>query len=517
MSLDKELHAKKREKNNKNGLAHILTSITGIVLISKVFGFVKQVITANVFGATIETDLLSLSQGLYGNIEYVIAQVFTTAFIAVYIHSKTSNTERSPKFVSDVIKIMFGGSCLVMAVIIFGAPFISRIIAPSYSSDLCKRLTFYLIIFSPVLIVFSITAVFQSILNANEVYIPGQLIGLNQSIIIIIFILVLSEKLGIGSLVIGFFVYPLWNLVYLFIKSYPYLSLRTGNPFKSEEIQQFVKMLGPLFVGYSMVFINQQVDKILVSGLEEGTVTAMGYSAVLSNFVIALIASFCTVFFTRLTERLSIKDRVGTAAVFNKASALLVTFFLPISIITIACSKDIVTIAFGRGSFGNKAILNAARALMGYGFIFVPNAIKNLCSRYLYGNQDSKTPMINSSLAILVNIILSIILVKRFQVFGITFASSIAEALCALLNIIQVKKQMTSDSDKNVMQKQVILWIAGSCICALMCIVLNNEMKNIHVMIRFAVICVMSLAGYILAVSPILFKEFARLYRKKSK
>lgn len=517
MSLYKDLRVKKNKKRNKNGLAHILTSITGIVLISKVFGFIKQVITANTFGATIETDLLSLSQGLYGNIEYVIAQVFTTAFIAIYIHSKALDTEKSQNFVSDVIKIMICGSCLVMVAIILGAPFISRIIAPTYSTDLGKRLTIYLIIFSPVLIVFSITAVFQSILNANEVYIPGQLIGLNQSIIIIIFIAALSKKFGILSLVIGFFVYPIWNLVYLFIKSYPYLSLRIGNPFKSEEIHQFVEMLGPLFVGYSMVFINQQVDKILVSGLQEGTVTAMGYSAVLSNFVIALITSFCTVFFTRLTESLSIKDNISTVMVFNKAFILFITLFLPISIITITCSKDIVAIAFGHGNFGNKAILNAAMALMGYGFIFVPNAIKNLCSRYLYGNQDSKTPMINSSFAIIVNIILSIILVKRFQVFGITFASSIAEALCALLNMIQVKKRMLSNINKNIIHKQSILWIIGSCICTLLCIVLNNKMKNIHVMIRFAITCVISLTGYVLVVSPILFKEFVRFYRKIDK
>ena len=40
--------------NKKSGMAQILTSVAGIVLISKVFGFLKQMITANAFGATIE-------------------------------------------------------------------------------------------------------------------------------------------------------------------------------------------------------------------------------------------------------------------------------------------------------------------------------------------------------------------------------------------------------------------------------------------------------------------------------
>lgn len=503
--------------NKKSGMAQILTSVAGIVLISKVFGFLKQMITANAFGATIETDLISLSQGFYGNIEYVIAQVFTTAFVSIYIRSKSIDIIKANRFVSDVIKVMILGSGAITGIIIFLSPFISKIIAPTYNSDLCTKLNFYLVIFSPILIVFAIMAIFQSLLNANDIYIPGQLIGLNQSIIVIVFILSLSDKLGIRSLIISAFIYPLWNILYLWRKSRPYLKLEKGNPFKSDEIQQFLMMMGPLFVGYSMVFINQQVDKILVSGLEEGTVTAMGYSSVLSNLIITLISSFCTVFYTRLTETLSVKDDIGTTTVVNKAATLLITFFLPISIITILCSKDIVAIAFGRGNFGGKAISNAAMALTGYGFIFVPNAIKNLCSRYMYGDQNSRIPMINSSLAIVLNIILSILLVKKFQVFGITFASSVAEAICALLNIIYVKKHMAINSNKNILQRQILLWLFGSCVCVLLCIGLNNSMKNSIGIIRFTVTCIISLAGYILSVSPIVFKAFRVFYRKSSK
>lgn len=521
MRLDKHLHNKERN-NRQNELFHILTSITGLVIISKIFGFIKQMVMANVFGATIETDLVSLSQGLYGNIEYVIAQVFTTAFVSIYIYIKSADITKSKIFISDVIKLMVGGSCIIAAAMVLCSPLLSRIIAPSYSDDLCKRLTFYIVIFSPVLIVFSITAVFQSILNANNRYIPCQMTGLNQSIITIIFILTMTGKIGIWLLIISSFVYPLWNAVYLLKKSCLYLGLTKETHFKSQEIHQFIKMMGPLFVGYSMVFVNQQVDKILVSGLGDGVVTAMGYGAVLSNLVITLIASFCTVFFTRLTEKISINDGMAVIAVFNKAFFLLITIFLPVSIITVLCAKEIVVIAFGRGEFGNKAVSNAAMALMGYGFMFVPNSIKNLCSRYMYGNKDSKTPMANSSLAMIVNIIMSVFLVKKLGIFGITFASSIAEGMCALLNMAQVKKEMFSSKNDYVLKRYMILWIIGGGVCALLCFTLKNIINDIPVFLKFIVVSIVSLAGYVICICPMLIRQiicidddFLNKYHKK--
>lgn len=514
MSLNKHSHIKERG-NKQNELVHILTSITGIVIISKLFGFVKQIVMANAFGATIETDLVSLSQGLYGNIEYVIAQVFTTAFVSIYIYIKSIDSEKSKQFISDIIKLMVGGSCIIAVVIAGFSPLISRIIAPSYNDELCKSLTFYIIIFSPILIVFSITAVFQAILNANNRYIPCQIIGLNQSIITVAFILALSSKIGIWSFIISSFIYPIWNALYLLKKSYPYLGLRKESYFKSKEILQFIMMMGPLFVGYSMIFVNQQVDKILVSGLGDGVVTAMGYGAVLSNLVITLIASFCTVFFTRLTEKISINDNMAVTIVFNKAIFLLITIFLPVSIITILCAKEIVMIAFGRGEFGNRAISNAAMALMGYGFIFVPNSLKNLCSRYMYGKKDSKTPMLNSSLAIIMNIIMSILLVRKLGIFGITFASSMAEGVCAFLNMTQIKKQIFSRQINDSFQKQVVLWITGGGVCAILCVILKHITEGIPIFIRFIVVCIVSLIGYIICVYPMLIREIKIMYKEK--
>lgn len=71
----------------KNHIVSTIFSITGLLLVSKLLGFVKQMVTASAFGATLETDLINLSQGLIGNFQYLLVQSVLSALIAVYLHT----------------------------------------------------------------------------------------------------------------------------------------------------------------------------------------------------------------------------------------------------------------------------------------------------------------------------------------------------------------------------------------------------------------------------------------------
>ena len=88
---------------NKN-ITKSLLSVSGIVLLSKVLGLVKQMVTANAFGATVDTDIISLSEGLITNVDFLLVQALSTAFIPTYISAEKSAYERS-KFVSNTIKV----------------------------------------------------------------------------------------------------------------------------------------------------------------------------------------------------------------------------------------------------------------------------------------------------------------------------------------------------------------------------------------------------------------------------
>ncbi len=489
----------------QNKLLRVFTSITGVIILSKLLGFVRQMITASVFGATIETDVISLSEGLIGNIKYVLVQTLLTSFVAIYLHIREEDPRNARRFGVDVGKAFSLVAMVIIGVVLIFAQQIAKLIAPSYSAEHTAQLATYLRIYAPVLILFVWMSVFHALLNANQRFIPGELEGMNQSIILIIFILALQSFLGVQVLVAAFWAYVIWNTVFLGFLSKPYWEKSSGNPFRNPAIKRLLRMTTPLLLGYSMVYINQQVDKILVSGEAAGTVTALGYAAVLSNLVSTLIASFCSILFTYITMHISKNDDEVAANMVTRSATMLMMIFLPISILTIICSEDIVSIAFGRGAFTSESVSIAASALCGYALMFVPLVLRELFSRFQYGYQNSKIPMINSTIGIVFNIVLSIVLCPRFGVFGVTFASSVSVLICGALNTFSSKRNNAYLSMKPLLRCLPWLCVGGTaCVAA--------AMWSLHIvtmdsaLLRFAVATLCGGGAYLIIVSPYIYR-----------
>ena len=488
-------------KTGRGHIFQIFSSVTLIVLLSKAVGFIKQMVTASAFGATAETDVVFLAEGVIGNIQYVLVQVLLTAFTATYIHSKSEDEKRAKQFAMDSAKAFSIIAAVLALLVLIGAPVISQVIAPSYTSEQSAELAGYLRLFAPALVCFVWIAISHALLNSNQRFIPGELIGINQSVILIALVVLFGAVWGVKVLAVGFCLYTVWNTLYLIFVSRRYWGRSVGNPFGNPAVQQLLKMSGPLLLGYSMVYINQQVDKILSSGLQAGTVTAMGYAAVLSNLVGTFITTFCSILFTYITTSISKGDDAGAGKLTVNASILLSVGFLPISILTILCAEDVVAIVYGHGAFDAESVKVASMALVGYGFMFVPLVFRELFSRFQYGYQRSKQPMINSTLGILLNIALSIALSRIWGIFGITFASSVSVVLCGILNALTARKCNPSLTFWPLLRRIPVMIIAG-VVCGLIAYGCRLALVDQTPLVRFLLT---SLAGgvvYLLIVGP---------------
>lgn len=499
----------KKEKN----VFRTMISVSGIVVLAKILGFLKQMVTANAFGATIQTDLISISEGLVTNIDYLLVQTLAIAFIPTYINIKTNEPEKTRHFVSNVIKVFLLITVAIGTVVLLAAPLIAKILAPSYSDELSLRLTGYVRIFAPVLILIVELAIFNALLKANESFIPGELIGVNQSVILIALVIIIGGTVGPNTIVVAFYVYALFNLIFLMVCSRKLWILSSGNPFKDSSIKNMLSMMGPLLLGYSVVFINQQVDKIIVSGLGEGTITAMNYAAVLSNFISTFTGSLCGVLFTYITKHVAEKREEDAARLTMQSASQMITLLLPISILTVLNARDIVTIVFGHGKFDSTAIQSCSLALIGYGFTFVPFVLRELYSRFQYAYGDSKRPMINSTIAIIFNIVFSILLSKWFGVLGVTFATSISVLVCGILNMKSSFKRNNYLSIRSLFSNLPAL-ILGLIACVIVTLIGQHYLSTLHIIIRFVSITFVSLCIYFIINYKTIFPLIRNVLKK---
>ena len=499
----------------RNSILKTVFSVTGVIVLAKFLGFFKQMLTASAFGATIETDLITLSQSFVGNTQYLLVQVLLSSFTSVYIHTRETDGENAAgRFYADTLKVF---SLLVFAVctlILFASGPLSHLLAPSYDAVQSGRLALYLRLFAPVLLLYTWIAILRAGLNAHDRFVPGELTSAFQSAIFILCIALLTPHLGIWVLSVGFWTAAVWNALFLFLLSRRQIVRSKGNPFRSAQVRSLLRMALPLLLGQGAIYANQMVDKILISGLEEGAVTAIHYSGVLSTLITTFITAFCAILFTRVVEHTAGGRHENAAKLTQTAAVLLTALFLPITLLSAYCAQDVVSIVYGRGAYGGEGIDMSAAGLRGYAVMFVPLAVRELYSRLCYAYQDSRRPMVNATVGIVCNIALSIALCPHYGIFGVALASSFSEVISGILDIFSARRHNASVHLTPLLRLLPLLGV-GSAACLLTARWVSRHLTSQGSLVRFVGVSASSLCIYALVISPLLWKLWKQLLAQK--
>lgn len=490
----------------KRGIFKTVFFVAGVIIAAKLLGFAKQAVTAGLFGATLETDLVNLSQGILGNLDYVLVQILLTSFTSLYIRLSDACPGEVRRATSDTLKafslIAAGAAALAFA----AAPLFARILAPSYGAEDLARLTGYMRLFLPLLPLFAFSAVFTALLNAHKRFLPAELVSVNQSLLSLLILPLFCRVLGERSLILAFFAYTIWNLLFLGFLSRRYWRLEGGgNPFANPHVQELLQMCAPLLLSYSMVFINQQVDRSLTSGLGEGAVTALGYGSSLANLITSFIVSFGSILFTYTAAAISKGEHQAAAALTVRAAGLMILVFLPICLLTVLCAGDVVSIAFGRGAFDAKAVAASALALQGYGLLFIPLVLREVYTRFQYGYGDTRRPTAASCISIVCNIVLSILFSRWWGIFGIACATSVSVLVCGLLNLFY-SRRLNRFLDLSSLARELPWILLGSGACLAAANRINALLADTAAYLRFPAAAASGLALYFLLTAPVLLK-----------
>ena len=126
----------------------------------------------------------------------------------------------------------------------------------------------------------------------------------------------------------------------------------------------------------------------------------------------------------------------------NEALESMAFMLIPIMLGCIVLGTGIVRALYGRGAFDEEAIRLTGTALSFYGFGIVGYGFREILSRVFYAYHDTKTPMINSMIGMLLNIILNLTLSRTFGIGGLALATSMSSIVTAILLYVHLKKKI---------------------------------------------------------------------------
>ena len=250
---------------------------------------------------------------------------------------------------------------------------------------------------------------------------------------------------------------------------------------KDQNVKDMVKLLGPVMIGAAVMQVNAMIDRALASTLPEGSISALNYANKLNGFIIALfITSIVSVIYPILSK-LSTKDNNEK---FNKSIVKsinsIIILVLPISVGAIVLSTPIVKLLFQRGEFDDRALKMTSIALSMYSVGLVASGLREVLSKIFYSLQDTKTPMINGIIAVLINIVFNIILIKYFNLAGLALATSLSSIICIYLLFISLGKKIGYFGQDKII-KTTIKSIISSVIMGTTTYIFYNLLNNLLV------------------------------------
>lgn len=415
-----------------------------ITVVSKIFGFVRELTLAYFYGTSGVSDAYLVSITIPSVIFGFIAAGLVAGYIPMYSRIRHDDGERvANRFTSNLVNILIV-LCSIMIIIgllftdqivkIFAVGFTGETLALAVSFTKISLLAIY---FTGVITIYS------GYLQIKGNYVIPALIGFPLNLFIILSI-ILSPFTNILVLAIGFVVASASQLLLMI----PFLrKLNYKHKFvfdiKDKYIVNLAYITLPIIIGLSVNQINVVVDRTIASQIAVGGISALNYANRLNEFVQGIVvSSIAVVLYPMISGMAAEKNITGLKSSLAEAITGINLLVIPATIGFMLFATPIISILFSRGAFDAAALSMTSYALFFYAIGMIGFGMRDVLSRAFYSLQDTKTPVINATIGVVLNIILNIILSKYMGIGGLALATSIAAIFTSGLLFISLRKKI---------------------------------------------------------------------------
>jgi putative peptidoglycan lipid II flippase len=445
--------------------------------ISRILGYVKDMILARYFGATGTADIFFVAFRIPNLLRELFAEgSMSSAFIPVVTEYQAKHgRDEANRLVSSTFIFILVFVGIICALGIIFAPAIVSAIAPGFLKEPEKFSNTVLLtrIMFPFLLFISLAALTMGALNTRGVFFIPALAPATLNIVIIVCVLTLSMQftdpivaVAIG-VTAGGFVQFLIQVPSFFKQGYSFASRvesresrvkddsrtthNTRRFFWHPGLKRIGLLIIPSTAGLAVAQINIFISTILASYLAEGSITYLYYSMRLIQFPIGIFGVAMGMAVLPALSEHSVKGEVEKVKEdFSFALRLLFFITVPAMVGLIALNVPIVSTLFQRGRFEYAATIGTSDALMFYSLgIWAIVGVRVITATF-YSMQDTKTPVKVAAIAMIINVIFSLLLMKSMKHNGLAFANAIASGCNFVLLFYFLRKRLGGIGTKRI-------------------------------------------------------------------
>jgi putative peptidoglycan lipid II flippase len=438
-------------------------------LLSRVLGFVRDLVTAILLGAGPVADAFVFAQRLPQIFRGLLAEgPVSSTFMPLYgrkLHLEGKTAAR--KFAREIFTffliflLIFTGLCLL---------FISEVVslfAPGFVQDPERfrlAVTYGAITFGYLVLV-SLVALQGGVLNSHGRFAPFSISPLILNVVAIAALTgaaFFKKDIGlIGSwaLIAG------GGLQFIFL----WVSCRKQGvtllpvwPRFSKGVRQFFRQVGPAVLGASAQNFNGMISNIFASGLSAGVVSALYYADRLLQLPVDVIGvAIATALLPVLTRHIATKEKEQAIHYFSRAVEFSMALSLPAFLFLFLEAEPVVRLLFQYGAFTPEDTHITAMCLASYATLVPGSVLMNVFMSCCYASGDTRAPIIAGFVCLAANVVLAFIFTPMWAHVGVALAATVSVWIGTGVLGLYLARKAFFRLDKTARQRLLRLIIPG--------------------------------------------------------
>jgi len=418
---------------------------SGMTMISRVLGFVRDILIARLFGADAATDAFLVAFKIPNFLRRLFAEgAFSQAFIPVLSEYKEQRGKEAVRELVQRTAGTLGGVLFLVSVVgVLGAPLLILLFAPGFAGDEGKHAlaSDMLMLTFPYILFISLVALAGGVLNTfGRFGVPAFTpVFLNLSMIGCAVWLAPQMHEPVMALAWGVLIAGVVQLLFQlpFLMRLGVLGLPKWGG-QDEGVKRIMTLMIPAIIGVSVVQINLLFDTIIASFLETGSVSWLYYSDRLVEFPLGVFGiALATVVLPTLSKQVAREDDEGFSATMDWALRWVFLLGVPATLGLVMMAGPMLATLFYYGEFSSKDLQMASLSMMAYALGLLGFILVKVLAPGFYSRQDTKTPVNIAIKAMLLGMVMNLLFVVPMMWLDIPGAHAglaLATALSAFIN-----------------------------------------------------------------------------------
>ncbi len=461
-------------------------TIAGFTLLSRVFGFGRDVLFAAVVGTGGIADAFVVAFRFPNMFRALFAEGAMNA-VFVPIFSKLLNDKKSAVSFAQSLGVLILGFMLCFVTIgVLLMPHIMTVQASGYVQDTQKfALTVGLAqMMFPYLLFMVMTSFFAAILNSFDrfalpAFTPCVLNIVAMAVLALVYIDIIplsGYELAVGVAIAGVLQAGilLWGCVHYNIFPFTY-KIRI-----SPQVKQFFRQVLPVVFGASMLQLNIFIGTILATMLEAGSVSFLYYADRLVQLPLGVIGiAIGVALIPMLSRAIAAGDMEKSQSAQAEAIVFALFLTVPAAVALATVHVPIISGLFAYGAFGTADTLKTAAALRAFALGLPAFVLIKVLTPAYFARSDTKTPVRIAICCMGINMALSLVLMAYASFVGLALATSIS-AWCNVAALLYILHHRNITICTNIRTPIVKIVLCSTCMGAVLW-VLNTVFLHIFI------------------------------------